>query len=216
MPLSLREPVTVPLTDRLSVRLYPDSRPNCLETAAIQKGLVLVLDGRELIEEGVGFGVPVVKYRDKTFFSSKAEVTMQKSGDGFILTKTFTLDMVSMKKLGKNSYIDDQFYSSLRKTFQTLYLKHRKLKPLFNKAMEIRELLKIKTEFQTVKRRGTITVTYRCQPTAINIQADLSKITLNRCQEILMLNEQGSGSSPNTWTAVEKHFLATRLAHGTP
>jgi hypothetical protein len=190
--ISLQEPYTVPLTDRLSVRLYRDCRPRCLETAALQKGLVLLLNGKELIEEGVGFGVPVVKYADKTFFSSTAEVDLQRSGAGYTLTKAFTLDTVSMKKLGNSSYIDDKIYSSLRKTFQLLYLKHGKLNPLFNKVMEIRNLFNIKTEFLTVKPRGTIAVTYNCQPNKIDITADYSDISLNRCQEVLLLNEQGS------------------------
>jgi hypothetical protein len=182
----------VPLSSRLSVRLYSDCRPSYLETAALQKGLVLVYDGRELIEEGVGFGVPVVKYEDKTFFSSKAEVTVQKRDSGYLLTKKFLLDTVSVKKLGSASYINDKLYSTARKTFQLLYLKHKRLKPLFNKAMEIRDLLGVKTEFHTVKPRGTITVTYHCQPDAVKIHADLSNITLSRCQEVLLLNEQGS------------------------
>ncbi len=77
--INLQKPITLNLTDRLSVRIYKDCRPNCLETGALQKGLVLLLDGVELIEEGVGFGVPVVKYEDKTFFSSKADVSIKKS-----------------------------------------------------------------------------------------------------------------------------------------
>jgi hypothetical protein len=186
------EPVTFPLTRRLSVRLYRDCRPNCLETASLQKGLVLLLDGRELIEEGMGFGVPVVKYADKTFFSSKAEVTVQKHDSGYLLTKNFVLDTVSVKKLGSASYLNDKLYSTARKTFQLLYLKHKRLNPLFNKAMEIRDLLGVKTEFHTVKPRGTITITYHCQPDTVKIHADLSNITLNRCQEVLLLNEQGS------------------------
>jgi hypothetical protein len=183
---------TVPISSKLAVRLYSDCRPNYLETAALQKGLVLVHNGRELIEEGVGFGVPVVKYEDKTFFSSKAQVTVQKHDSGYFLTKNFVLDTVSVKKLGSIGYINDKLYSPSRKTFQLLYLKHKRLYPLFNKVMEIRDLLGVKTEFHNVKPRGTITVTYHCQPDAVKIHADLSNITLNRCQEVLLLNEQGS------------------------
>ena len=50
----------------------------------------------------------------------------------------------------------------------------------------------IKTEFVTVKPRGTVTINYHCQPASINIQADFSKVALNRCREVLVLNEQGS------------------------
>ncbi len=185
-------PITLQLTDRLSVRLYRDCRPSCLEIGALQKGLVLLLDGKELIEEGVGFGVPVVKYEDKTFFSSKAEVSIRKVGSDCMLTKVYTLDTVSIKKFGSSSYIDDGLYSTLRKTFQRLYLKHKKLTPLFNKVMELRDLAGVKTEFITVKPRGTVTVNYLCQPVAIKVQADFSKIALNRCREVLVLNEQGS------------------------
>ena len=183
---------TVPISSRLSVRLYSDCRPNYLETSPLQKGLVLLHDGRELIEEGVGFGVPVVKYEDKTFFSSKAKVTVEKNNSGYLLTKIFVLDTISLKKLGSASYINNKLYSTARKAFELLYLKHKHLYPIFSEAMEIRDLFGIKTEFRTVKPRGTITVTYRCQPDAIKIHAGLSNIALNRCKEILLLNEQGS------------------------
>jgi hypothetical protein len=183
---------TQKLADRLSVRLYKDCRPSCLETGALQKGLVLVFDERELIEEGVGFGVPVVKYEDKTFFSSKADLSIQKTDSGYTLTKAYNLDTVSLKKFGQATYIDDDLYSPLRRTFQTLYLKHKKLAPLFNKLMELRELANIKTEFVTVKPRGVVTVKYCCQPTVINVEADFSKVVLNKCREVLVLNEQGS------------------------
>ena len=58
--------------------------------------------------------------------------------------------------------------------------------------MELRDLAKIKTEFIAVKPRGTVTINYHCQPEAINIKADFSKVALNKCREVLVLNEQGS------------------------
>ena len=69
-----RNPITVSVDGHVSCRLYSDTRPHCLEIAPLQKGLVLVLNGKELIGEGVGFGAPVVVYRDRPYFSTSAEV----------------------------------------------------------------------------------------------------------------------------------------------
>jgi uncharacterized protein YlbG (UPF0298 family) len=191
--INLQEPITIHLTNRLSVRLYKDTRPNCLETAALQKGLVLMLDNEELIEEGVGFGVPVVKYQDKTYFSSSAEASTQKTDSAYTLKKTYLMDTISRKKIWRAaSYIDDNFYSSVRKKFEKLYLSHKTLSPLFNKLMELREIAKIKTEFIKVKPRGAIAVNYEIQPTIIKVSVDFSELTLTGCQEVLVLNEQGS------------------------
>ncbi len=189
--LNLQKPITIPLTNRLSVRLYRDSRPHCMETAPLQKGLVLMLDDEELIEEGIGFGVPVVKYEDKTYFSTSAEVLIQKSHSAYRVKKTYILDTVS-KKLWRNSYVDDEFYSVWHKRFSKLYLSHRELSPLLNKLMEIREIAKVKTEFLKVKSRGAIAVNYEVQPAAINVSVDCSDLMLSACQEVLVLNEQGS------------------------
>ena len=190
--INLQEPITIHLTNRFSVRLYKDTRPNCLETAALQKGLVLMLDNEELIEEGIGFGVPVVKYQDKTYFSSSAEASTKKTDSAYTLKKTYLIDTISRKKIWRASYIDDDFYSSVRKKFEKLYLSHKTLSPLFNKLMELREIAKIKTEFIKVKPRGTITVNYEIKPTIINVSVDFSELTLKQCQEVLVLNEQGS------------------------
>jgi hypothetical protein len=181
------------LTDHLAVRIYRDCRPIYLETGTLQKGLVLMVDGEELIQEGMGFGVPIVKYADKTFFSSQADVSIRGIGHGIIITKVFTLDTVSLKKFGRATYINDTLYTPLRKAFESLYLKNKRLTPFFNKAMEFRDLANIKTEFIKVKPRGKVTMSYRFQSNNIvDIRADFSEVTLNKCVEMLVLNEQGS------------------------
>ena len=130
--------------------------------------------------------------RIKRFFPAKQKCQLKKTALTVFITKVFTLDTVSLKKFGNATYIDDAVYSPLRKTFERLYLKHKKLTPLFNKVMEFRDLANIKTEFIKVKPRGKVTITYHCQPTSIDIGADFSKIVLNKCSEVLVLNEQGS------------------------
>lgn len=186
------EPITLELTDRLSLRTYRDCRPSYLETGALQKGIVLLLDGEELIEEGVGFGVPVAKYDDKTYFSSSAKLFVQEAEASTVITKEYSLDTISRKRIGRAGYIDDRLYSPLRKLFERNYLKSRKLTPLFNKLMELREVAKIKTDFVKVTPRGTVTVTYRIQPASINITVDFTNLSMNKCIELLVLNEQGS------------------------
>ena len=190
----VQKPVNVNLTNRLSVKLYVDSRPHCMETAPLHKGLVLVVDGQEVIEEGMGFGVPVVKYHDKTYFSSSADVKIEKNQSILIVNKTFILDAISRKKFWRSAYIDDDVYSLARKKFEKLYLSNKKFSPFFNEIMELRNLAKIKTEFQKVKPRGIIKVNYEIQASEINVKADFSDLTLDGCEELLVLNEQGSNT----------------------
>jgi hypothetical protein len=175
-----------------------------METSALQKGLVLMLDNQELIEEGVGFGLPIAKYVDKTYFSSSAEISIEKTSSCCKLKKTYTLDLIS-KKLWQKQTIDDRIYSKWRKAFAKSYLSHKELSPLFNKIMELRAIAKIKTEFIKVKPRGKISVTYEIQPTTIKVNVDFEDLTLNNCQELLVLNEQGS-------TTFGEYFDANKLS----
>ncbi len=67
-------PHELSLADGLVLRVYSDTRPLVGKIASLQKGPVLVQDGRELIEEGYGFGVPIVIYRGRSYVSRHAAV----------------------------------------------------------------------------------------------------------------------------------------------
>jgi hypothetical protein len=83
-------PLTLPLGEGLELRLYEDARPHVGKIARIQKGLVLAQDGRELIEEGYGFGSPIVVAGGQPYLSQTAEVTA--SVEGRQVVKQFTMD----------------------------------------------------------------------------------------------------------------------------
>ena len=185
-------PLSVQISDRVLFRLYQDSRPCSLEVAPLQKGLVLVHDGEELIEEGVGFGVPVVKYRDKTYFSSSAYCSTHENESGFVITKLYVLDTISRKSVGRSFYLNDGFYRFLHKHFEKAYLESKQFSPVFSKVMELRQMLGIQTKFLKVEPKGTVAVKFSIHPTSLEIQVDLSGLDKVGCEEILVLNEQGA------------------------
>ena len=82
-------PLTADLGDGFTVQLYPDARPHIGKIARIQKGLVLALDGEELIEEGYGFGAPIVIHDGRSYLSQRAEIEQLPDGS---LVKRFEID----------------------------------------------------------------------------------------------------------------------------
>jgi len=76
---NLKKPITVPVTDRLSVRLYEDSRPRCMETAPLHKGLVLVLDNNEVVEEGMVLESQLLNIMTKLTFPAQQMCQFKKT-----------------------------------------------------------------------------------------------------------------------------------------
>jgi hypothetical protein len=185
-------PITVGIDGRVSCRLYSDTRPHCLEIAQLQKGLVLMIDGAELIEEGVGFGAPVVQYEDCTYFSGSAQVSVETRGEHTVLVKSFVLDAVSRKRVGKAFMINDDFYDFIHRPFDVIYMHNKRLKPVFNKLVELVKVFGVNTEFVKVKPRGVITVRYTCLSGSVEVAVSLTQLNKFGCKEILILNEQGA------------------------
>ena len=63
-------------------------------SAGLEKGLALEIGTRELMGEGVGFGVPVVRYPDGWYYSGAAETVDLSGRDTVVWRKTFELDRV--------------------------------------------------------------------------------------------------------------------------
>lgn len=83
-------PIDLPLDDGLALRLYVDTRPHVGKIARLQKGLVLLVDGEEWVEEGFGLGLPLVEVEGQAYLSRTATVRR----DGDILSKTYVMDTI--------------------------------------------------------------------------------------------------------------------------
>jgi hypothetical protein len=190
--LGCSSPITISLDDCISCRLYEDTRPYYLEVAPLQKGVVLLVNDKEVIEEGMGFGTPVVLYCDRPYFSSSAETSFRAEGKQNVLVKSFTIDTISRKKLGKNFYLNDRFYSFFQKPFHKTYTQHKRLVPILSRIIGLLKTFGVNTEFQKVNPKGIITIKYSCLCQSIEVEVSLSKLDKTGCKEILLLNEQGA------------------------
>ncbi len=70
--------INFPLSQGLSLGIdSAASRVDGYPTARLMKGLILLQDGQALAEEGVGFGVPVVKRGIHTIFPGRLVIEKQ-------------------------------------------------------------------------------------------------------------------------------------------
>ena len=188
----IEKPFTFNLSENLALRIYPDNRPKNLEVAALQKGLVLIVNDSELIEEGVGFGVPVIKYSDTTFFSRTATAYVEEQNENSIMiVKDYLLDSISKKQIHGAS-INASLHSIFHKAFEKAYIHPGKMRPIYDWTMRLRRIFGVETYFAKVPPRGKVSITYDCYPDHINVSADFSKLDTTGCCELLILNEQGA------------------------
>jgi hypothetical protein len=93
--LGPKEPyLEVPSVGGTTLRLYGDTRPHVGKVAGLQKGLVWVRGGRLLIEEGYGFGCPIIEWNGMAYLSQHAETEIVERAEGAQLTKRYTIDTV--------------------------------------------------------------------------------------------------------------------------
>lgn len=180
---------TIQILESLSLLLYSDNRPHNLRTADLQKGLILVYKGAELVGEGAGFGVPVVRYQDKEYFSGSSTMQILQKDDCTKIVKQFVLNTVSEKRFRKVK-MENRLTRKLRKSVEELYQRHRHWRLLV--LNNFSESIGVKTSFVRVKPAGNVVVTYCIKPPRINMKADFKLRENGRIQKIFLLNEQSS------------------------
>ena len=210
-----REPYTFILKDNLSLRVYPDTRPHNMKIAQIQKGLVLVLNGKELIEEGAGFGVPVAIFSDRTYFSGSAETIILDKAQKRMVIKRYHMDIVS-KKGWKNIVLPElPIQKFISNKLETTYRKNQFIRKFFFPAVNVRKKIGVKMIYERIKSKGEIIVTYEIREKGIIVNASFRGLDKQRLKKIVLLNEQGSSFfrklSSNGSVLVDEQIGAWRL-----
>jgi len=169
-----------------------------MATADLQKGLVLLEGGREMAEEGVGFGVPTAIYGDDTYFSGAARMHIREvKTDDAVLTKVFDLDTISKAHWrGQAFYAHGSVAQLIAKPslsfLEKLYRSSRTAQGLMRFGLDLERKLGVENRFVETSSRGQVAVTYTIRGDLIRVEVDLRLLSREGCRKVFILNEQGA------------------------
>lgn len=176
---------TVGISDHAGLRVYSDARPHNWKIADLQKGLIIVYDGTEMVGEGTGFGLPIVVCTDEIYFSGTSRVHLSHYGSRWMIRKEFVMDRISRNRF-RNATLENQRTRSFFAHLADLYQRHSHPSILALKKMIIG------TAFVETASLGKVIVTYRIDKERIRVKTDFNDLESKRIRKIFMLNEQGS------------------------
>lgn len=187
--------VTVELAEGLSLLMRTQSdKPGGYPASSIRKGLILACDGSDLSEEGVGFGVPVLKSGYEAIFPGEANITSVRDGDITIVRAGYNMNLEERMEVRGRRIKSKNFYR-VKESISGL---HRE-RPWLRKALTIasivlRHSLGIRTIFEKTRSFGTVHVMYTIDAGkgTVHVSMDTGGVYRDRCTGMIIMNEQGA------------------------
>jgi hypothetical protein len=182
---------TFNISDSVALKVYSRNNPQNMKIANLQKGLILLCNGTDVIGEGIGFGVPIAKYSDETVFSGSSSLFVSKQGDIVEIRKEFFMDLVTRDRLrGLKLKIP-----GIRMVFDFFSTKYQSHKRLVRPVLIVKGLFfkfGIKPSFMKSPQKGTVNVTYVMDRNRILVKLNFSQLEQTNLGKVFILNEQGA------------------------
>lgn len=189
--LLIGEEIEFPLTSRFSIRVYADCRPHALQTMKLQKGGILVLNGRELAEEGLGLGFPVCLYEDGARFAFNAVTFVDDSKAVPSVTKIYDMNAIESKKFRGAVIRRDSYSGHLLRTLEKAYRDVRRLHVGAAMMLNAVSMFGLRNEYVECRSKGRISVTYERNEEALRIRVSFEHLVPEHLQALMVGNEQG-------------------------
>lgn len=175
----------------ISLSLSPNAAEDGL-TAGLQKGVIVHLDGRPLCEEGMGFGVPAIRYGVDTYLSFTAVSEQKHPSHGETITKTFVFDAVQRMRHRGRLLTHPWHYAFVtwRSALYQWLRPAQRLLPVWNRLMRTAGL---EYCFERCEPLCAVPVTYEIGDDEVAIEVDLAPV-VGRGLSTFILNEQGARS----------------------
>lgn len=180
---------TFPLSNSIMLRVYSSTRPHNQKIANLQKGLILVVKGAEIVGEGTGFGLPILEYSSDTVFSTSSTVDVSTHLGTRVITKQFSMDRVARNSF-RNITLESHLARNFIGQFSSLYQNNPHFRFLTIKHLTGK--LGIGKTFLQTTSKGNITVIYSIDKAHVAVEADFTKVQRKGLQRIFMLNEQSA------------------------
>jgi len=164
-------------------------------TTRIRKGGVLYYGGLDLSEEGVGFGVPILKRGLEEFFPGKCSLSFKVNGTRAEAIADFTMNLVERVAVGRGESVKSPLLYRVHHALASLHMACPWARSILDVVSNrSRRLLGIRTVFEEVESAGRVNVRY-----AIDARARLIRVTVRHigsagapCGELIVMNEQGA------------------------
>jgi hypothetical protein len=183
------------ISNTVALRVHSDTKPKNMKTAQLQKGLILLFKGTEVIGEGIGFGVPIAKYSDETVFSGSSSLSVRSQENIVEIRKKFIMDLVTRNTL-RNFKLENPKIRRLLDCISTLYKKQYQSHVNFARSILLTRSLffkfGVKSAFIKSTSKGAVVVTYVIERNRILVKLDLSLLERTNLGKIFVLNEQGA------------------------
>ena len=186
--------LSIPLFDGLSLKVADQAAAaGSYPTRRLQRGLLLC-DGRQaLAEEGVGFGVPILKRGVQTIFPGEMELAWRRTGPLWEVNAVFAMNLVErLAKPGGASLQSGVLYAAK----DSLAALHRRVPPLRGPltaaSISLRRMFGWVTTYEQAEVCAKLKVTYTVdgETGRIDIIADMSGLPED-VTEVVMMNELG-------------------------
>ncbi len=161
----------------------------------IQKGLLLVHENRNLSEEGIGFGVPVLKFGHETIFPGYAWITTEKDSDTAVVKIDYDMNLVERIAVKSCKRIDNKAFYKIKEYFSWLHREYPLLRGiLIRSSNSLRRTCDLETRFVKVASVGMASVVniVDIKKGTIHVSVNISNVKKEGCTEVNIMNELGA------------------------
>jgi hypothetical protein len=164
-------------------------------TGNIQKGLILLHEGKDLCEEAVGFGIPILQRGLQTIFPGELELFPL--GDGFTrgMHARFKMNLVEKITRPGSGMINNPVMNDLKNILAAMIRRFPWMRGLLTHTSNLlRASLALETTYEPADFSSHLSLTYAidAQGGRIKVDLDAHGADMAGVTEVVVMNEQGA------------------------